>query len=276
MPRSFWTRRSQQGRRRCEDQATGRGSGPGAQAPLGCAPEPATVRANRTIRGGVSPCCNSEITTDGRRMHRSALRTPWLWIPMPSRARSCPIITRRLMRQPRAPAWPRCTSRRACSPSRAPRCRRALLQALCLSPAQLPRAGRAEHHGEAERAAVQPAQGARRARKASPLLPHLALRRPPAWTRSPPPAAASWCLSPASSLCGPASGANTARRSYAPLRTRAQPEGESRSTKYSQVFHLMPAGTSWFVFNDSAFTGPPAFSASLFLRLSAVFRLNYG
>lgn len=29
-----------------------------------------------------------------------------------------------------------------------------------------------------------------------------------------------------------------------------QTEGESRPNKFSQVFHLMPAGTSWFVYND--------------------------
>ena len=37
----------------------------------------------------------------------------------------------------------------------------------------------------------------------------------------------------------------------------AQTEGETRPCKFSQVFHLMPAGASWFVFND-------------------MFRLNYG
>jgi hypothetical protein len=36
-----------------------------------------------------------------------------------------------------------------------------------------------------------------------------------------------------------------------------QPEGEQRPLKFSQLFHLMPAGASWFVYND-------------------VFRLNYG
>ena len=35
------------------------------------------------------------------------------------------------------------------------------------------------------------------------------------------------------------------------------PEGETRPLKFAQVFHLMPAGASWFVFND-------------------MFRLNYG
>jgi hypothetical protein len=37
----------------------------------------------------------------------------------------------------------------------------------------------------------------------------------------------------------------------------AQTEGETRPIKFSQCFHLMPAGASWFVFND-------------------MFRLNYG
>jgi hypothetical protein len=40
-------------------------------------------------------------------------------------------------------------------------------------------------------------------------------------------------------------------------RMPAQTEGETRPCKFSQVFHLMPAGASWFVFND-------------------MFRLNYG
>ena len=53
------------------------------------------------------------------------------------------------------------------------------------------------------------------------------------------------------------------QRSAHPLMPRCflcratQTEGESRAIKFSQVFHLMPAGTSWFVFND-------------------LFRLNYG
>jgi len=51
---------------------------------------------------------------------------------------------------------------------------------------------------------------------------------------------------------------DTQWRLFCGWRVRArQPEGESRPQKFSQVFHLMPAGASWFVFND-------------------LFRLNYG
>ena len=51
--------------------------------------------------------------------------------------------------------------------------------------------------------------------------------------------------------------ASTLRVALMSPRLFAQTEGETRPCKFSQVFHLMPAGASWFVFND-------------------MFRLNYG